>query len=360
MKIKIIIPGIIFFIVSLFIIGATADDGYGPYAPQPITLEIPAGWPKPSTNIYANNKLTEQGFQLGKKLFYDGRLSKDGEVSCASCHQQFAAFATFDHDLSHGVHNGFSTRNAPGLFNLAWMTEMHWDGGINHIEVQPLFPITAKNEMGETLDSVLIKIKKDTAYKRMFKSAFGDAAINSQRMLKAIAQFTGTLVSANSKYDKVKRGEAVFSPFEEKGYMLFKAKCASCHQEPLFTDNSFRNNGLPLNRFSDIGRQRITQLSSDSLKFKVPSLRNAQLTFPYMHDGTVYSIPQVIEHYRTGIITGQPTLDPLLKDRIALSNLEKNQLVYFIYTLTDSSFTKNMRYTPAGNSVVTNPGFDKH
>ena len=360
MKIKIFISVMLFFIASLIIIGATADDGYGPYSPQPITLEIPPGWPKPPTNIFANNKLTEQGFQLGKKLFYDGRLSKDGEVSCASCHQQFAAFATFDHDLSHGVNNGFSTRNAPGLFNLAWMPEMHWDGGINHIEVQPLFPITAKNEMGETLDSVLIKIKKDTAYKRMFKAAFGDATINSQRMLKAIAQFTGTLVSANSKYDKVKRGEAVFTPFEEKGYMVFKDKCASCHKEPLFTDNSFRNNGLALNRFFDIGRQQITQLSSDSIKFKVPSLRNAQLTFPYMHDGSIYSIPQVIEHYRTGIITSQPTLDPLLQRRIALTNLEKNQLVYFIYTLTDSSFTKNPRYTASSNGFVTNPGFDKH
>lgn len=350
----------LFFIASLAIIGATPEDGYGPYSPQPIKLEIPPGWPKPPTAIYANNKLTEQGFQLGKKLFYDGRLSKDNEVSCASCHQQFAAFATFDHDLSHGVHNTFSTRNAPGLFNLAWMTELHWDGGINHIEVQPLSPITAKNEMDESLDSVLFKIKKDTAYKRMFKAAFGDAAINSQRMLKAIAQFTGTLVSANSKYDKVKRGEDSFTPFEEKGYLVFKAKCATCHQEPLFTDNSYRNNGLSLNRFFDIGRQRITLQSSDSLKFKVPSLRNAQLTFPYMHDGRIYSLPQVIEHYRTGIITEQPTLDPSLQNRIPMSNLEKNQLVYFIYTLTDSSFIKNLRYSPAGNNSVTTQGFDKH
>jgi len=359
LKIKIIISALLFFTAFLAIIGATHDDGYGPYAPQPIKFEIPAGWPRPATNIFANNKLTEQGFQLGKKLFYDGRLSKDGEVSCASCHQQFAAFATFDHDLSHGVHNSFSTRNAPGLFNLAWMAELHWDGGINHIEVQPLSPITAKNEMDESLDSILFKIKKDTAYKRMFKAAFGDATINSQRMLKAIAQFTGTLISANSKYDKVKRGEAAFTPFEEKGYEVFKAKCATCHKEPLFTDNSFRNNGLALNRFFDIGRQKITQLSSDSLKFKVPSLRNAQLTFPYMHDGRIYSIPQVIEHYRTGIITEQPTLDSVLRKRIPMTNLEKNQLVYFIYTLTDSSFTKNMRYAPAGNGIV-NPGFDKH
>jgi len=360
LKIKIIISVILFFAASLLIIGAARDDGYGSYGPKPVEFKVPAGWPKPASNIFANNKLTEEGIRLGKKLFYDGRLSKDGEVSCASCHQQFAAFATFDHDLSHGVHNTFSTRNAPGLFNLAWRTELHWDGGINHIEVQPLAPLLATNEMGETIDSIIYKIKKDTAYKRMFKAAFGDPTINSQRMLKALAQFTGTLISADSKYDKVKRGEAVFTPFEEKGYMVFKAKCASCHKEPLFTDNSYRNNGLSLNRFNDIGRQRITQLSSDSLKFRVPSLRNAQLTFPYMHDGRIYSIPQVIEHYRSGIITDQPTLDSSLRKRIPLTNLEKNQLVYFIYTLTDSSFTKDTRYTPDGSNTIINPGFDKH
>ncbi|MEO6490564.1 MAG: cytochrome c peroxidase [Ferruginibacter sp.] len=333
------------------IIGATRDDGYGSYGPTPLEFKMPAGWPTPSKNIFANNKLTEQGFQLGKKLFYDGRLSKDGEISCASCHQQFAAFASFDHDLSHGVKNSFTTRNAPGLANLAWMTDMQWDGSANHIEVQPLAPMTMSNEMGESLDSILYKLKKDTAYKRMFKAAFGDPVINSQHMLKALAQFTGSLVSSNSKYDKVLRGEAAFSPYERRGYELFKEKCASCHKEPLFTDNTFRNNGLSLNRFSDIGRQGITQLPEDSLKFKVPSLRNAKLTFPYMHDGRIYSIPQVIEHYRSGINTDQATLDPLLRNRIQLTDLEKNQLVYFIYTLTDSSFTRDPRFAPANGQV---------
>lgn len=344
----------------LLLTGSSTDDGYGVYAPTPLEFKVPEGWPKPVSDIFANNKLTEQGFRLGKRLFYDGKLSKDGEVSCASCHQQFAAFATFDHDLSHGVNNTLSTRNAPGLFNLAWKPYMHWDGGINHIEVQPLSPLTAPNEMGETLENVIAKLKADTSYKRMFKAAFGDASINSQRMLKALAQFTGTLISANSKYDKVKRGEASFTPFEEKGYMVFRSKCAGCHPEPFFTDFSFRNNGLTLNRFNDIGRQKITRKSSDSLKFMVPSLRNAQRTFPYMHDGRIYSIPQVIEHYRTGIATEQPTLDSSLRNRIQLTNLEKNQLVYFIYTLTDSSFTRELRYTPDGSNNVINPGFDKH
>ncbi len=343
MKYRIIISIGFFITASLLIIGAAKDDGYGSYKPTPLKFNIPAGWPKPPTDIFAKNKLTEDGFQLGKKLFYDGRLSKDGQTSCASCHQQFAAFSTYDHDLSHGVNNTFSTRNAPALFNLAWMTAWHWDGGINHIEVQPLSPLTAPNEMGETLDSVLIKIKTDDNYRRMFKAAFGDAVVSSQRMLKALAQFTGSLISANSKYDKVKRGEDTLTQYEQAGYEVFKTNCASCHKEPLFTDNNFHNNGLTLNRFNDNGRQKITLLGSDSLKFKVPSLRNVQLSFPYMHDGRFYALSQVIDHY-TNISLTKPGLDTLLKNKIAINNSQKNQLIYFLYTLTDTSFTKNKRY----------------
>lgn len=329
------------------LISATQSD----YDQTGMDIKIPPGWPKPASNIFSKNKLTEKGFQLGKKLFYEGNLSKDGNISCASCHQQFAAFATYDHDLSHGVNNTFSTRNAPGLFNLAWSKEFMWDGGINHIEVQPLAPLTAENEMGEKLDSVIDKLKKDPAYKRMFKAAFGDATINSQRILKALAQFTGSLISANSKYDKVQRGEAKFTAYEQRGYDVFKANCATCHKEPLFSDYSYRNNGLSQNRFNDLGRFKITQFSSDSLKFRVPSLRNAQLTFPYMHDGRFYSLAQAIEHYRTGIITS-PTLDPLLQNRITMTNKEKNELIYFIYTLTDSTFISDPRFAPGGTPLL--------
>jgi cytochrome c peroxidase len=315
-----------------------------PFNPTYLTPGIPAGWPKPPTDIFATNPLTEEGFQLGKKLFYDGRLSKDGNFPCASCHQQFAAFATYDHDFSHGFNNAFTSRNTPPTFNLAWMTLMHWDGGINHLEVQPLAPITAPNEMAENIDSVLIKLRSVSEYKTMFKAAFGDEEINSQRMLKAIAQFMGSIISSNSKYDKVKRGEASFTANELNGYTLFKSKCETCHKEPLFTDNSFRNDGLALNALNDKGRMRITGNGMDSLKFKVPTLRNVELTFPYMHDGRMYSLSTVIDHYRTGIITTQPTLDPLLSGRIPLTNIEKNDLIYFLYTLTDTAFCKNPRF----------------
>ncbi|ODT53485.1 MAG: cytochrome-c peroxidase [Niastella sp. SCN 39-18] len=314
--------------------------------PQPIEFKIPKGWPKPPTDIFAKNKLTEQGFRLGKKLFYDARLSKDGEVSCASCHQYFAAFSTYEHDLSHGVNNSFTNRNAPALFNLAWRTSFHWDGGVNHIEVQALNPLTAPNEMGETLEAVLIKLKKDSTYRRLFKDAFGTDAISSQRMLKALAQFTGSLLSANSRYDKMKRGEIQFTLAEQKGYELYKLHCSGCHTEPLFTDESFRNNGMGLNRFNDAGRMNITHKSSDSLKFKVPSLRNVQLSPPYMHDGSIGYITKVLEHYRTGIDTTSAILDPLLKNKINLSNRQRDELLYFLFALTDTSFTKSKRFGP--------------
>ncbi len=313
--------------------------------PTPIKLQTPEGWPKPASNIFSKNPLTEEGFQLGRKLFYDANLSKDGNFSCGSCHQQFAAFANFDHDLSHGVNNSFTTRNAPGLFNLAWMNEYHWDGGVNHIEVQALSPLTMPNEMGETLDSVLYKLNHDPEYPPMFKKAFGSSKITSEKMLKAFAQFTGSMVSANSKYDKVMRGETNFTRFEANGYALFKQNCAGCHKEPLFTDNTFRNNGLSLNRLNDIGRMQISGKMEDSLKFRVPSLRNVQVTFPYMHDGSIFSVPQVLDHYLK-LDTTNKSIDPLLKKKIALSPRQKNEIVYFLYTLTDSAFLKDPRFAP--------------
>jgi cytochrome c peroxidase len=332
------------FAGALFIISADKKTAPDP-KPTYLIFKIPAGWPKPGFNIFENNRLSEQGFQLGRMLFYDGRLSKDGNFACAGCHQQFAAFSTFDHDLSHGFGDKFTKRNAPGIFNLAWTPLLQWDGGINHIEVQPLAPLTAHNEMAESVDSILIKLRKDRVYRKMFKAAFGDETINSQRMLKALAQFTGSILSANSKYDKVKRGEATFTNIEQRGYEQFKAKCNSCHAEPLFTDNSFRNSGFAMSDYlKDEGRKTITGLSEDSLKFKVPSLRNLVYTFPYMHDGRTYSLGQAIDHYRNGIVQST-TLDSSLKKGIALDKFERNDLLYFLRTLTDSSLVINKRFS---------------
>ena len=288
--------------------------------------------------------IVEEGIELGRKLFYDGILSQDGNFPCASCHQQFAGFATFDHDLSHGFDNRFTTRNAPALANLAWQKDFHHDGGSRNLETQPLAPLTAPNEMAETVEGVVAKLKNSDLYRKAFGDAFGDEEVTSQRMLKALAQFMVTLVSANSKYDKVTRGEAAFTFSEQNGYNIFKVKCATCHAEPLFTDGSFRNNGIGLNPFlKDGGRSRITGNAADSLKFKVPSLRNVVLSFPYMHDGRFSSLQQCLEHYRSGI-NHSATLDPSLEFGIGLSNTDISNLNSFLRTLTDSAFVKDARF----------------
>jgi len=320
--------------------------------PFPLT---PKGWPKPPRNNFKNNPITEDGFQLGRKLFYDGNLSSSGDISCGSCHQQQAAFANYDHHLSHGVNDALTTRNAPALINVAWMKTLHWDGAINHIEAQPLAPMTNPKEMGQKLENVMQYLRNDTSYQRLFKDAFGDTTINSQRMLRALTQFVGSLVSSNSRYDKMKRGEVEFTSYESNGYQLYRQHCASCHQEPLFTDNSFRNNGQHLNKFNDVGLYGITQNREDSLKFKVPTLRNIQLSFPYMHDGHIYSLFQVIDHYTQKIDTSRKDIDPILTRKISLTNRERSELVYFLYTLTDSSFVKNPRFAPEKKTIVKNP-----
>jgi cytochrome c peroxidase len=334
---------IILFIVGLLFSCAKKQDTLVEKGTTPVEFIVPEGWPKPVYD-FASNPLTEEGIALGRKLFYDGILSKDGNFPCGSCHQQAAAFATFDHDLSHGFNNQFTTRNAQSLQNLAWMKEFHHDGGINHLDVQPIAPITAPNEMAETLVNVLQKLAADASYRSMFKAAFNTETPTTALLTKSLSQFMLTMVSSDSKYDRVKRGEATFTLPEGLGYEIFKEKkCNSCHAEPFFTDFSYRNTGLSLEPvLKDAGRMRITKLASDSLKFKVPSLRNVMLSFPYMHDGRIRDIYQVLEHYNTGVING-PTTDPLVRNKIPLSNFEKGQLVAFFGTLTDNSFITNTK-----------------
>lgn len=326
----------------LLLLSCNKNDSTTVKAVTPVSFTQPAGWPNAVYN-FADNPLTEQGIALGKKLFYDGRLSKDGQFPCASCHQQDAAFGTFAHDLSHGFNNSHTLRNAPPLQNLAWYSEFHHDGGITHLDLQPLAPITNPVEMAETIDNVLNKLRADAVYRSMFAAAFGSEEINTKRMTQALSQFMLTMVSADSKYDKVMRGEATFNLPESLGYDIFKQKCASCHKEPLFTDLSYRNTGIPMDAvLQDKGRMRITQNPADSLKFRVPSLRNIMVSSYYGHDGRFFDVYQVLEHYNSGVING-PTTDPLVKNKIPLSNFEKGQLVAFLSALTDSAFLKNKK-----------------
>jgi cytochrome c peroxidase len=310
-----------------------------------IVFTVPLGWPQPVYD-FQGNILTEAGFRLGRKLFYEPRLSRDNTISCGSCHQQFAAFAHSAHPVSHGIDGLLGIRNAPALFNLDWHPLFMWDGGVNHIEIQPLAPITNPVEMDETLSNIIAKLSGDAAYRQLFQDAFGDNTVTSQRIFKAIAQFQGMLISSNSRYDKYVRGESggSLTSAEFSGLNLFAQKCASCHVPPLFTDFSFRNNGLSFNvAFNDSGRAHITGLPSDRNKFKVPSLRNVTVSGPYMHDGRFSTLQQCLEHYNSGIQQTE-NLDPLLVSGISMTYQEMQDIISFLGTLQDDVYLQDPRF----------------
>lgn len=332
--------GILFFLIS-----CSVDPEIKPIVPVDNVNEIiPQGWPTPFYN-FSDNPITTDKFVLGRSLFYETMLSSDNTVSCGSCHQQFSAFAQADHDLSHGVNGLLGNRNSPALQNLNWNTSFMHDGGINHIEVQPAAPITNPVEMNESLSNVVNKISQSGKYRELFKKAYGDETVNTQRMFKAMALFMATMYSYNSKYDKVKRGEEALTSSEQAGYDIFVQKCASCHKEPLFSDFEFRNNGLPVNNaLNDSGRAHITRNIADLYKFKTPSLRNIEKTAPYMHDGRMTSLSQVLDHYNSGIVLSN-TLDPILQSgSIPLTLQEKTDLLAFLRTLTDPTFLTDKRF----------------
>ena len=309
----------------------------------PIYLETPKGWPKPHYD-FSKNPLTEEGFQLGRNLFYDPILSKDGTISCASCHLQATGFTHVDHALSHGIDGKIGTRNSLALMNLAWSKSFMWDGGVNHLDVQPIAPITSEVEMDETLENVVEKLQKSEKYQILFKNAFGDSKITGQRLLKALSQFELLLVSSNSKYDKVMRNQEIFSEQEQKGYILFKTNCASCHNEPLFTSGKFENNGLTIDTtLNDIGRMKITNKPEDYLRFKVPTLRNVQFTFPYMHDGRFKTLTEVIKNYNS--LGNSKNVSKQLSKPMNLSDNDRVDLVAFLKTLTDTEFLFNKRFS---------------
>lgn len=309
-----------------------------------VDFPVPTNWESPAYD-FTKNPLTEAKIQLGRHLFYDPILSRDTSISCASCHSQYSAFTHVDHDLSHGIDDRIGRRNSPALMNLAWATSFMWDGAVNHLDMQALAPISHEDEMGDDLNNVIAKLEGTEKYPLLFAKAFGDVAITGERLLKAIAQFELILISANAKYDKVQRGELVFTEQETKGYAVFKQHCNSCHTEPLFTNNDFANNGLPVDTtLNDQGKMEITQQEADAFKFKVPTLRNVEFSYPYMHDGRFERLYEVIQHYTEGIKTS-PTLAPELGQGIELSHEEKVDLTAFLLTLTDKEFLFNPKFS---------------
>ncbi len=314
--------------------------------------ETPKNWPEPQYS-FKDNPVTNAGFALGRKLFYDAQLSRDGSVSCGSCHQQFAAFAQLDHRVSHGIGGVNGKRNAPGLFNLAWQPQLMWDGAATHLEMQPILPISNPLEMGETLADIVDKLKADASYAPYFRQAFGTQEVDSQRVLRALAQFTGSLVSSHSRYDRYVAGEEKLTKDEAAGLGVFREHCASCHREPLFTDFSYRSNGLDAG-ITDEGRSGVTARPEDRGLFRVPSLRNVALTSPYMHDGRFDTLEQVLDHYDHGV-AASAALDPLLAKGIPLNADQRRELLSFLNTLTDQQFVRDVRFADIDDAKRERP-----
>lgn len=308
-----------------------------------LDLHYPAHFPKPIYN-FENNPLSSNAIELGRALFYDPILSKDRSISCASCHSSYNAFAHTDHDLSHGINDEIGQRNAPALFNLAWQKSFMWDGAINHLDMQALAPISSPTEMGEEINHVIAKLQQSSLYPTLFYEAFGDSLITGEHFLKALSQFQLTLISANSKYDKVKTGLDSFSAQEVRGYELFKENCNTCHSEPLFTNTSFANNGLAVDTtLNDYGKWQVTKDSRDSLFFKIPSLRNLTYSYPYMHDGRYKTLKQVLNHYNSNLESKQ-NLSPGMATIKRLSSNEQTDLIAFLLSLNDKDFIFNPKY----------------
>jgi cytochrome c peroxidase len=342
---------ILFSLLGLVLLVSFIDNvPYFLITKQDVVFKKPKGFPKPFYDL-EKNKSTPAGFMLGRKLFYDPILSKDNTVSCATCHQQFAGFAHTDHSFSHGVYGLFGKRNAPALQNLIWKDAFMVDGGVNHLDLQPIAPITNHVEMDETLISVLKKLQQNKEYVAMFNYAFNDSIITSDKFLKAISQFLSLLISADSRYDRYMRGKDTLSKSELNGLKLFKTNCSSCHKEPLFTDNSYRNNGIGINPvLKDSGRFLITRMPSDVMKFKVPSLRNIEVNYPYMHDGRFYSLKQVLNHYAK-ISASKNKADTVLKQGMQLNEQDKTDFIAFLKTLTDKTFLHDKRFMDPGAYV---------
>lgn len=310
-------------------------------------FHTPANFPAPLYH-FETNEVTEAGFVLGRKLFYEPRLSRNNTISCGSCHIQSAAFTHHGHDVSHGIDDRLGKRNSPAIMNLAWNPSFMWDGGIFDLDLQPIAPITAHEEMDGNMDSILARLQAHAAYPDLFQKAFGSKDITSANLLKALSQFMVMCISSHSKYDSVTRQEGIqFTESEQRGYALFREKCAGCHAEPLFTDHSFRDNGIGAGFNNDVGRYGITLNEADRYKFKVPSLRNLRYTAPYMHDGRFYTLDAVLDQY--ALHTKQTAnLDPLLQQAgttgIPLTAAEKSDLLAFLNTLNDQQFVTDKMF----------------
>lgn len=334
---------------AAFLGGCTTDDDALPNLDAqrdallyPVDYPFYLGDPIPSP---ADNPTTQAAVALGRKLFFDKRLSSDNSIACASCHLPELAFADTT-QFSRGVGSERASRNTPSLLNVSYNFQLNWDGGVEGLdpqgfkalEQQAFIPIQAHNEMNMTFPELILRLSADPEYVELFSRAYNSVPTNNTIVM-ALAAFQRTLLQANSKYDRYLQtnNPAVFTESEWRGYRLFnseKFECFHCHPEPHFTDRLPHNNGLyPV--YPDKGLYEITGNVTDRGKFKTPSLRNVAVTAPYMHDGSKPTLESVLDHYVSG---GQdhPNQDPFFIIRIQASPEEKQDIVNFLHTLTDS------------------------
>ena len=345
----------VFVLVALLSLTACRPDEPGPKDDGvdrvEVTLEVPAHFRQPT--IPPDNPLTQAKIDLGKALFFEPMLSRDSSVSCASCHLPENAFSD-PRRLSLGVENRVGKRQAMALVNLAYQRSFFWDGRASTIEEQVHFPVEDPLEMDFRMIEVAERLTGHSEYEPMFQRAFGRSA-DSVAIVQAIASFERTLLSVNSKYDQFRmqgNDSTLFSAAEWRGYQLFftettgtHAECFHCHNDPNFDDpgGRFLNNGL-YRFYDDLGRFDVSQNSYDIGRFKVPTLRNIEYSAPYMHDGSIRTLREVLDTYARGG-AGHQNQDVLIIN-ITLTEQEKDDLIAFLKTLSDPDFISNPAFRP--------------
>lgn len=302
----------------------------------PVTVPLPVGFE--ALPVPAHAPLLPARVALGARLFRDPSLSRDGTVSCASCHRADLAFAD-GRAVSVGIGGQTTLRSAPSLLNVAYRRHLHWDGGAGTLEAQALAPLEAENEMDADLGAVLARLNADPSYAAAFRDAFGGEGATVRTLTLALATFERTLVSTETAYDRARQGDSSgLSGAARRGLRLFagRAGCAACHGGPLLDGggDAFLDNGLArvsAGAAADSGRGRITQRPADAYRFRVPSLRAVARTAPYMHDGRLATLVDVVDHYARGGTSSSGT-DPRIRP-LRLTPQERADLVAFLQTL---------------------------